>query len=353
MKKLSAIFLALSFILLSLSGCRSGPKQTLVVFAAGSLINPFNELEVAFEADHPDVDVQTEYHGSIQVIRHASELHEPIDVVASADAALIPMLMYNTFIPGTDTPYATWYIRFATNKLSIGYTDQSRYADEIDADNWYEILARKDVKVGIADPRFDASGYRALMAYALAGIALDNLNIFGHMFGGQFAYPFKLTDNNGVTVIHVPEIVETYSGSHIVIRGSSIELIALLESGDLDYAFEYDSVIRQHGFNRVEMPDQFNLSVLAQNDFYQNVRVEMDFQRFATVQPVFNGEQIRYGITIPASSPNPDMAAEYIAFVLGPKGQEIMARNYQPLLEPVIADGVENLPDLLKSFASP
>jgi molybdate/tungstate transport system substrate-binding protein len=191
------------------------------------------------------------------------------------------------------------------------------------------------------------------MAFALTGIWLNNPNIFGHMFGGQFAYPFTLQDNNGVTVIHVPEIVQTYSGSHIIIRGSSIELIALLESGDLDYVFEYDSVIRQHGFKLVDLPDQVNLGVSSENDFYQSVRVEMDYQRFSTVQPVFNGEQIRYGITIPASAPNPKLAAEFIAFVLGPKGQEIMANNYQPLLDPLIVDGAVHLPELLKPFATP
>ncbi len=353
MRKIVFILAAISLAALGLTSCRSENKPTLIVFAAGSLINPFHQLEAAFEAANPGVDVQTEYHGSIQVIRHASELHEPIDVVASADASLIPMLMYQTTIPGTNTPYADWYIRFATNTLSIGYSDRSIYSEEINADNWYEILSRKDVKVGIADPRFDASGYRALMAYALAGTWLDNPNIFGHMFGGQFAYPFKTADDDGVTVIHVPEIVEAYPGSHIIIRGSSIQLIALLESGDLDYAFEYESVLQQHGLKLIELLPEVNLGDISQNALYKTVRVEMDFQRFSTVKPVFNGEQIGYGITIPASSPNPELAEKYIAFLLGPEGQEIMVQNQQPLLDPLIVDGGSNLPEKLKPFIIP
>jgi molybdate/tungstate transport system substrate-binding protein len=182
---------------------------------------------------------------------------------------------------------------------------------------------------------------------------LDEPNIFGHMFGGQFAYPFKTVDDKGVTVIHVPEIVETYPGSHLIIRGSSIELIALLESGDLDYAFEYESVIQQHGFKRIDLPPEVNLGDVSQKELYKTVRVEMDFQRFSTVKPFFNGEQIGYGITIPASSPNPSLAEKYIAFLLGPKGQEIMAQNQQPLLDPLIIDGVANLPEMLKSFIIP
>ncbi len=57
------------------AGC-SREKTPLVVFAAGSLIIPFADLEKAFEARYPEIDVQAEYHGSIQVIRHVTELHE-------------------------------------------------------------------------------------------------------------------------------------------------------------------------------------------------------------------------------------------------------------------------------------
>ena len=37
---------------------------------AGSLIVPFDRLATAFEKEHPAVDVVTEAHGSIQVLRH-------------------------------------------------------------------------------------------------------------------------------------------------------------------------------------------------------------------------------------------------------------------------------------------
>ena len=99
----------------------------LRVFCAGSLILPFDHLEKAFESRYPHIDVQNECHGSIQVIRHVTELHEAIDVVATADDALIPMLMYPTQDPETGLPYADWYIRFATNRLALAYSPRSQY----------------------------------------------------------------------------------------------------------------------------------------------------------------------------------------------------------------------------------
>ena len=81
-----------------LAGCRSNTKTPLSVFIAGSLMVPFDELEQAYEELHPDVDLRVEAHGSIQCVRHVTEIHDPIDVVIPADYALIPMLMYSNTV---------------------------------------------------------------------------------------------------------------------------------------------------------------------------------------------------------------------------------------------------------------
>jgi molybdate/tungstate transport system substrate-binding protein len=136
----------------------------------------------------------------------------------------------------------------------------------------------------------------------------------------------------------------------VLIRGASIQLIALIESGDLDYAFEYESVIRQHNLQYISLPDQIDLGNADYNDYYGQVEIRMDFQRFQSVDPIFRGEQIGYGITIPSNASHPDEAAEFIAFVLGPEGQAIMQTNFHPMLSPLIADHPEMMPVILKEF---
>jgi molybdate/tungstate transport system substrate-binding protein len=360
MRKTFAILLVLSLLGLGVGSCNSqqagagnqSAKTPLVVFGAGSLIIPFGDIEKAFEAKYPNIDVRAEYHGSIQVMRHATELHEPIDVVATADASLIPMLMYATNMPETDQPYANWYIRFASNHLALAYKADSKYADEINAGNWMEVVARPDVKTGIADPRFDASGYRALMAYALSEIANKNYGLFGPMFDRQFTFPVSIFRGDEMTTITVPEILETKPNSHVVLRGASIELIALLESGDLDYAFEYESVIQQHGLKMINLPAEVNLGEQDYAEFYKQVQVNLDFQRFATVKPQFRGERIGYGITIPASAPHPNEAAQFIAFLLSPEGRSLMEADHHPMFDTFIADGYENLPSILQAVTT-
>ncbi|MCX6053902.1 MAG: tungstate ABC transporter substrate-binding protein WtpA [Chloroflexi bacterium] len=306
-------------------------KTPLVVFAAGSLIIPFHQLEDAFEARYPTIDVQSEYHGSIQVMRHVTDLHESIDVVATADVSLIPMVMYASVDEETGKSYADWYIHFATNKLGVAYQPESKYADMINSQNWYEILSRPDVRVGIADPRFDASGYRTLMAFGLANTLYQDPKIFSRMFKGRFNPAVSLFQDDGLATVTVPEIVDTVSNSGLIVRGASVELLALLESGDLDYAFEYESVIRQHDMELLSLPEEVNLG--SETMDYSGIEVKLDFQRFATLKPLFKGEQIGYGITVPTNSPHPEEAELYIAFLLGPEGRAIMQANNQPLFD--------------------
>ncbi len=324
-----------------------------MVFAAGSLIIPFSHIEEAFESRYPNIDVQAEYHGSIQVMRHATELHEAIDVVATADAALIPMLMYASNVPETGQPYADWYIRFASNHLALAYGAESKYADEINADNWAEVIARPDVKIGIADPRFDASGYRALMAFALEEERTGNYKLFDPMFKNQFTYPVTIFRDEDQITITVPEVLETRPGAHAVIRGASVQLIALLESGDLDYAFEYESVIRQHGLGLLSLAPEVDLGDPASEAFYGKVRVNLDFQRFATIKPEFRGERIGYGITVPSNSVHTTEAALFIAFLLSPEGRAILEADSHPMFETALADGYANLSAELQPLVVP
>ena len=326
----------------------------LRVFCAGSLMIPFAALEKGFEAANPDIDMQMEAHGSIQVIRHVTDIHEKIDVVASADHALLSMLMYNTNDPDTGQPYASWNIRFATNRLVLAYSEHSKGAGELSTENWAEIIVRPGTRVGLPDPRFDACGYRELMILQLAEALYGRKTLFEDVLMGRFAQPIRaVQEGENRVVIHVPEVLEPRSNSTIVLRGSSVQLIPLLQSGDVDYLFEYESVARQHGLQFVPLPDALNLGSPQYAADYQRVSVKLDFRRFASVEPLFQGEVIAYGLTIPSNAPHPAEAERFVAFLLGPEGKRIMAENYHPLLEPLRVDYHDRLPESLKALCVP
>ena len=135
--------------------------------------------------------------------------------------------------------------------------------------------------------------------------------------------------------------------------GRAFSSSRLLESGDLDYSFEYESVIRQHGLQWLELHNQDNLSSPEWEATYGKVQVNLDFRRFATLQPRFRGERIGYGVTVPANAPHPAEAVRFITFLLGPEGRAVMQADYHPLFERPLADGYSRMPVALRALCDP
>ena len=291
------------------------------------------------------MDVVTESHGSIQVLRHVTELGDRMDLVFTADEQLIPPLLYDRDDPATGKPWASWYCTFATNRMVLAVSPKSPLAGELTSKTWYRRLTQPDVRFGLADPRFDAAGYRALMVLQLAERQYDDPYLFEDVLMGRFTTPITVERRGTVDVVEVPEILETSAGSNIVLRGASIQLVALLESGDLDCAFEYESVARQHGLKYVRLPASIDLGEQGYRANYRTVDVKLDFRRFASVRPEFTGDLIRYAFTIPANAPDPGLAREFAAFLLGPEGRRILAADHQPVLTPPRLDDPAAAPE--------
>ena len=339
-----AVAVLLATLLLVMAACGGERRQVKLIYA-GSLIVPFEQLAAAFERTHPGVDVLTESHGSIQVLRHVTELGDRCDLAVSADEQLIPPLMYDRVDHDTGKPYASWYCTFATNRMVLAISPKSSLAGELTATAWYRRLTQPDVRFGLADPRFDAAGYRALMVLQLAEREYDDPYLFEDMVLGRFTSPVTVTrDAGGVDVIEVPEILETQPGSNVVLRGASIQLVALLESGDLDCAFEYESVARQHGLRYVRLPSAIDLGEAGLRADYRRVEVKLDSRRFSSVKPVFRGDLVRYAFTIPANAPHPGLALEFATFLLGDVGRRVLEDDHQPVLTPPTLDDASAAP---------
>lgn len=92
-------------------GCRRDESsQFLTVFAASSLTESFQDLERAFEADHPGVDVQLAFAGS-QTLRVQIEQGARADVFASAAEEHVQALVQAGLIDGAEV--------FAHNALVV------------------------------------------------------------------------------------------------------------------------------------------------------------------------------------------------------------------------------------------
>jgi molybdate/tungstate transport system substrate-binding protein len=307
-----AVFLAV--LVASCGGPTGGDglEGTLVIFHAGSLTVPVDELASAFRERHPGVTFETEASGSNAAARKISELGREADLLMSADYTVID----NLLIP----EFASWNVRFARNTMVIAYMEDSLYAGEITSENWYDVLTREGVIYGHSDPDADPCGYRTLMVWKLAESHYEEPGL------------------NDCLVEHCPP--EN-------VRPKSVELIALLESGDMDYAYEYRSVAVQHGLEFIELPEEINLCCVEHADFYAQAGVEIAGAEPGSTMTMV-GKPIVYGVTIPHNAPSPDLALAFVEFLLGPDGQAIMEEQGQPPIVPaVVGTGEDSLPEVL------
>jgi len=321
MKRLvTALFITLVLTLSLVAGCSSVSTPSegklegkLPIFHAGSLTVPFAQISDEFNKLYPDVKILTEGAGSQTTIRKVTELHKEGGVIGSADYTVISQLMF--------PEYADWYIIFATNQMCIAYTDKSQFASEINGDNWYEILQRDGITYGRSDPDQDPCGYRTLMVWQLAEEHYGVPGLYNKLYGVE--------------------------GD--LMRPKSVELIALLESGDLDYAFEYSSVAAQHNLRYVMLPPEINLSSEEFKDFYATAQVEISGK--APGETITQkGKPIVYGVTIPTNFPNQELAIAWADFLLSEEGMAIMEANGQPPIIPAVTNDKNKLPETLKKY---
>ena len=350
MKKFSSVILVFSLICAAvfICGCTgngekvsqeqvlpttTAEKTVLKVFHAGSLAAPMEEMEAAFEAVNSDIDVQLYSGGSTKLAKEIVELGKPADVFASADYTLIPSLMVPDF--------ATWYATFAKNRMVLCYSDKSKFADEVTADNWYEVLGREGVAWAFSDPNLDPCGYRSLMTIQLAESNYNDDQIFDNLVAKNSKITTTVKD--GVTTIHAIEQDPTFPLS---IDEKSVNLITGLSAGNLDYAWEYRSVAEQNaesGIRYIELPEAVDLSSIDYEDTYAKVVVE-------TAGGMMTGKPIVYGVTVPTTADQPENGEKFVEMLVGKTGQDIMNNAGQPPIVP--ATGFLDVPaGLLASLA--
>ena len=314
----------LILILLFGLGCQQNkPKNNpnmlsgeLIIFHAGSLSVPFKEAADSFQKEYPDVEVKLEAAGSVDCARKITELNRQCDIMASADYKVIDKLL----IP----EYTGWLIPFAANEMVLVYHEQSRHVERVSAGNWPDLLLKDGVYYGRSNPDSDPCGYRAVLTIKLAE---------EHYKSRGLASQLLAKDNR-------------------FIRPKETDLLALLESGALDYAFLYRSIAEQHGLPYITLPDSINLGAPDLADHYAEATVDIAGDEPGNTMTM-KGEPMVYGVTMMKQAPNPEVAKAFLQFLLArEKGMAIMEKNGQPSLVPASTQFYQEIPGELREFAA-
>jgi molybdate/tungstate transport system substrate-binding protein len=318
MKKLLST-LSLVFFSLIFSFAQNPQKALsgdLVIFHAGSLSVPMKEIGAAFKKAHPEVNILMESAGSVESARKVTDLNKPCDILASADYKVID----NMLIP----KFSDWNIKFVSNEMCIVYTEKSRYANKINIKNWHDILQKKDVAYGRADPNSDPCGYRSVMTMQLAEKFYKQSGLASRLMAKDANY----------------------------MRPKEVDLLAVLESGSVDYIFLYKSVAIQHKLKYLVLPSEINLKDPRFTDLYNTAAVSINGKEPGQ-KVIMKGEPMIYGVTLLNSAPNKPVALAFLQFMLAKdKGINILEKDGQPSVIPQKNPNFDKLPAELKPFAS-
>ncbi len=299
--------------LIAVSGAQTAEPTALTIFAAGTLAVPFKQVNALFEKQNPTVTVQPQYGGSVMMAKRITELHQDADLLAVADYNVIPKYLFGS------QPHASWYAGFARNAITFVYTDKSKYAGEINAQNWYKVLARPGVEIGRSNPDTDPSGYQTVQMLNLA-----------EKYYGVSGLERKVLANAPLANM----------------RDTETALISALQLGQIDYLAIYHSDALQHHLKFIGLPAKIDLSDPAQAAYYRQGVAH-------TKNGDLAGKPIVYALTVVNGSRNARLAEKYVALLLGPQGQAVMKENGFGEFSPAFAVHVEAMPADLKKLVEP
>ena len=304
MRAPSLTFAAITALLLGCTSAeRVGGERVLVVFNAGSLARPMRAALDTFAA-HEGVRVEQESAGSLETARKLTELGKVPDLVALADAEVFPRYLMPGHVDG--------YVEFARNRMVLAYTDRSRFAAEIGPDTWWRILLRPGVETGRSDPQLDPNGYRSILVWQLAEQHYREPGLAARL---EAASPPRN------------------------VRPKEADLIGLLQAGEFDYIWSYESIARAIGLRYVQLPKAIDLSPPDSAGTYARASITVRGAR-AGDSVTFRGAPIVYAFAVPREAPHAELAARFAAFLLSDAGRAILRREELDAIESPVARGV-------------
>lgn len=285
-----------------LAGCRGGDgaDRRIIVFNAGSLARPMRAALDSFAAKE-HITVAQENAGSLETARKLTELGHIPDVIALADYEVFPDYLMPRHVG--------WYVDFARNRMVLAYTPRSRFAREITADNWWKILQRPGVQVGRADPNLDPNGYRTLLTMQLAEKFYREPGLYDRLLA------------------HAPP------GN---MRPKEADLVGILQAGEMDYIWSYESLATAAGLELVRLPSEIDLSTPADSALYATAVVRVR-GRTPGDSVTFRGQPIVYALSIPRAAPHPAIAERFVKYLLSADGKRVLrATGLDVLDEPLV-----------------
>lgn len=287
---LKSLMVPCLIIFLTTFSCNEKKESEIKIYCAGSLAHTIEEIAESFEEENPDIKIKIEAYGSVEAVRKITDLNKIPDIIAVSDYKLIDEYL----IP----KYTKENNYLVSNKMVICYNEKSRKKEIINSNNWFEVLKDEEIKLGRSDPDADPCGYRSLFVFELAEHYYKKDGLFN-----------ELKNKTGT-----------------IIRPKEVDLLALLETGNIDYLIIYKSVAVQHNLKFIELPDEINLSNPEFNNLYSKTCYTL--KSSSTENNVICGQAILYSFAVINNSLEKSEVEKFVKFLTDrEKGGRMFTKN--------------------------
>lgn len=261
--------------------------RDVAVLYAGSLIN-LMQTAIAPAFDRATGNHFRGYAGGSKLLANEIAGHlRRADVFLSAAPGVNARLM-----GARHGDWVRWYITFALSPLVIGYNPRSRFAPLWHSRAWYRVLEKPGLRLGRTDPRLDPKG-------ALTITLMRRAAAYYHIPG--LARRVLGAPENPAQVL--PE--ET--------------LVGRLQSGQLDAGFFYSTETVAADIPSVRLPP--------------------------SITP-----KARYTIALVRHAPHRRAALDFIVFLLGSRGRQLMRAHGLVLERPALSGNARAVPGRIRDL---
>jgi len=270
----------------------SSTSSPLILYSADSFVIEATMLETTFTSSTGIMMAPPKSGGSLLL---ASEIAQgnPVSVFISLSHGAVTSAHLGNESSG-------WAIAFASDQMALAYSNATLQNSAANAvvtacnsalaanstaawNNCFTMLTSGSVKVGTGNPNADPSGYRGWIVLEAAGQAYAS---------NSSLYENRLISNNGN-----------------VTAASAADLIAPLQTGQIQFLWIYKSSATAHKLNYLQLPAQVNLGSAKYSKFYS----QFSYQLATGVE---TGGVIRLWITVPTDSTDTTHSLQFVVFVV-------------------------------------
>jgi ABC-type molybdate transport system, periplasmic component len=262
-------------------------NKVLRIIYAAALQQVMEKCQESFSKQYPGFNFDLKGVGSREGAKRLLS-GEKYDIIILADQAIFAELLVPDLVEN--------YFVIASDQIVIGYHRSSKGANEINQENWMDILLKPHVDFARSDHHLVPRGYRTLMVWQLAEKYYDRPGLYSTLDAACVPYS------------NYPK---------------SLDLSSALFKGKIDYAFLYSSEAKQLGLPYLILPSKINLSNPAYANFYDQASVTVE-SKIPGKNVIIHGNPIEFAVGLPKDSLYPELAQSFVDFLTGQKGSSIL-----------------------------